>query len=158
MERYALAKVALGKEAADLVICGGKLVNVCTKEVYDADVAIKGDSIAYIGDCTHTIDENTEIIDAKGKYICPGLIDQHVHTYESQMDVVEYANAVVPLGVTGVVNDFYGECVIGGIKAIGPLWISQKNRRRLKFFLLFPCPLIIRTCPSTTWVIPRKKR
>ncbi|PWM32514.1 MAG: hypothetical protein DBX58_03715 [Clostridiales bacterium] len=147
MERYALAKVALGKEAADLVICGGKLVNVCTKEVYDADVAIKGDSIAYIGDCTHTIDENTEIIDAKGKYICPGLIDQHVHTYESQMDVVEYANAVVPLGVTGVVNDFYGECVIGGIKAIRSSLDIAKKQTPLKIFFALPMPAYYQNLP-----------
>lgn len=147
MDRYALAKVALGEEAADLVISGGDLVNVCTKEIYAADVAIKGDSIAYVGDCAHTIGENTKIIDAKGSYICPGLIDQHIHTYESQMDVVEYANAVVPLGVTGVVNDFYGECVIGGVKAVRSSLDIAKKQTPLKMFFALPMPAYYQNLP-----------
>lgn len=147
MERYALAKVALGEEHADAVIRGGKLVNVCTREIYAADVAIKGDSIACIGDCSHTIGKGTELINAAGKYICPGLIDQHVHTYESQMDVVEYANAVVPLGVTGVVNDFYGECVIGGVKAVRSSLDIARRQTPLKIFFALPMPAYYQNLP-----------
>lgn len=147
MDRYSLARVALGEDYADLVIQGGKLVNVSTKEIYYADVAIKGESIACIGDCSHTVGKDTAILNAEGKFICPGLIDQHIHTYESQMDVVEYANAVIPLGITGVVNDFYGECVIGGIKAIRSSLDIAKKQTPLKIFFALPMPAYYQNLP-----------
>ena len=42
--------VGLGRRPADKVFSGGRLVNVFTAEVYEADVAIAGDRIAAIGD------------------------------------------------------------------------------------------------------------
>jgi adenine deaminase len=54
---------------------GGKLVNVATSEIYPADVAIKGDRIAAIGDVKRSRGSKTEIIDAKRAYLVPGLVD-----------------------------------------------------------------------------------
>ncbi len=46
MDTKKLIDVAAGREPADLVLKGGRLVNVFTEEVYEADVAIAGDRIA----------------------------------------------------------------------------------------------------------------
>jgi len=43
---------AEGVRKADLVLTGGRLVNVATGEVYPADVAVVGDMIAAVGDVT----------------------------------------------------------------------------------------------------------
>lgn len=147
MKRMDCAKVAMGEIPADMVIQGGKLVNVITGEIYPADVAIKEDRICYIGDCSHTVGKETVCYDAKGQYICPGLIDQHVHTYESQLSIVEYANAVVPLGITGIVTDFYGECVIGGVKAIRKSLDIAKAKTPLKMFFALPMPAFYQNRP-----------
>ena len=64
--------VGLGKRKADLVFQGGKLVNVFTAEVYEADVAVAGEVIAAIGDVSETVGEDTQIVDASGMHIVPG--------------------------------------------------------------------------------------
>jgi adenine deaminase len=72
-----LIRVILGKERADLAIVNARVVNVYTGEIQDHhSVAVKGEWIAYVGDDPgDTIGPNTEIIDAKGKTVIPGLID-----------------------------------------------------------------------------------
>lgn len=62
----------------DLVIKGGKVV--FRDEVKHVDIAIKDGKISVIAE---TIDgEVTKIIDAKGQYVMPGMIDTHVHICE----------------------------------------------------------------------------
>jgi len=75
--RRALIDVALGNEPAELAITNGRVVNVHTREIYSAGVAIKGDRIAAVGDIDYAIGENTEVIDAENRYVTPGLIDGH---------------------------------------------------------------------------------
>ncbi len=76
-----LMKVALGKEKADLAIINGTILNVYTGEFLDRySVSVKGEWIAQVGEDTEgTIGVRTEIIDAKGRIIIPGLIDAHAH-------------------------------------------------------------------------------
>ena len=50
MRRREIVKVALGKQPADTAIVGGRVVNVHTLEILEADIAIKGDRIAAVGD------------------------------------------------------------------------------------------------------------
>lgn len=76
-----LIEVAMGKRPADLVIQGGKLVNVLTREIYLADVAILGDRIVAVGQADYTVGPETVIIEAQGKYLTAGLIDVHLHTH-----------------------------------------------------------------------------
>ncbi|MGZ1129178.1 adenine deaminase, partial [Lactobacillus delbrueckii subsp. bulgaricus] len=64
------------KIKADLAIMGGTLINVNTGEYYLADVAIyKGRIVAVDQDISDYLDDHTQIVDAKGKYLAPGLID-----------------------------------------------------------------------------------
>ena len=66
-----LAAVAQGYTPADTVIRNGTLVNVCTHELQESvDVAISKGRIALVGDASHCIGENTQVIDATGTYIC----------------------------------------------------------------------------------------
>jgi adenine deaminase len=46
-----------------------------------------------------------EIIDVKGDFLCPGLIDGHVHIESSMVTIPEFARAVLPNGTTSVVID-----------------------------------------------------
>jgi adenine deaminase len=76
-----LINVTLGREKADLAIINATILNVYTGELLENhSVAIKGEWIAYVGDEPEdTIGPQTNIIDAKGKTIIPGLIDGHTH-------------------------------------------------------------------------------
>jgi adenine deaminase len=126
-------------DIADTVIRGGNLVNVYTKEIYPADVAIKGKMITRIGNVDEFVRDSTLVINAKGKYLTPGLIDSHLHTYESHMPITEYARAVVPHGTTAIITDFYGEGVVGGVKTIRFL-LDLAKKTPLKVYFVLPTP------------------
>jgi adenine deaminase len=76
-----LNSVAMGEGKADVVLKNCKLVNVYSREIVpEIHVAIKKDRIAYVGkDASHTVGDNTGVIDLQGKYITPGFVDPHIH-------------------------------------------------------------------------------
>ncbi|MBA2461930.1 MAG: adenine deaminase [Actinobacteria bacterium] len=92
--------VARGDEPADLVVCGGRVLSVFTREWLEADVAICDGMIAGIGSY-----EGAQTIDADGAYVAPGLIDAHLHLETSKLLPSEFARLVLPLGTTAVVAD-----------------------------------------------------
>ncbi len=100
---HELINVAQGRLPADLVIKGGMLVNVNTREIYQTDVAIRRDRIAYVGNVDHCIGSETEIVDAKGSFLVPGLIETHMHTESSGVTLTQLARILLPRGVTTVV-------------------------------------------------------
>jgi N-acyl-D-aspartate/D-glutamate deacylase len=65
---------------AVLVLRGGTLVDVASrKETSDSTIVMQGGRIEQIGSGNTAIPEGAQIIDAKGKWIIPGLIDSHAH-------------------------------------------------------------------------------
>jgi adenine deaminase len=136
-ETRRLIDVALGVEAADTVIKGGKLINVFTREIYPADVYIKGERIAAVGEGDYLIGDNTEIIDASGQYVAPGFIDPHVHLESSAVTVSEFAGAVVPKGVTTIAEDPHEIANVLGIPAI-ELLVEEAALTPLNLLLRVP--------------------
>jgi adenine deaminase len=92
--------VARGDEPADLVIAGGRVLSVHTREWLEADVAVCDGWIAGVGRY-----DGREQIDAAGRHVVPGLIDAHLHLESSMLLVDEFAKLVLPLGTTSVVAD-----------------------------------------------------
>lgn len=137
--RRPLVDVAMGRRPADTVIRGGVLVNVNTAEQYPADVAISGQRIAAVGDVGHTVGAATRVIDAGGRYLTPGLIDTHIHSYHSYLGIPEYVEAMLRHGVTAVADGFYGQGIVGGMDAIR--W-SKETFDRMPIRLLFVVPMM----------------
>ncbi len=102
-----LVAVAAGRAPADTVIRGGRLVNVQTREILDGwQVAIAKGRFAYVGpDASHCIGEATEVIEAEGRYIIPGLCDAHMHIESGMLTPAEFARAVIPHGTTSMFVD-----------------------------------------------------
>ena len=88
-----MIRAGRGKIPADKVIKGGQLVNVMSSEIYPADIAIYKDMIAAVGDVEDYVGPETEIIDAKGKYLTPGMIDGHIHSECSKLSITSYAKS-----------------------------------------------------------------
>ena len=92
--------VASGKEPADLVVKGGKVLNVFTGEITQGDVAVVDGYIAGIGQY-----EGKREVNALGRFISPTFIDGHVHIESSMVSPVEFAKVQVKNGVTAVIAD-----------------------------------------------------
>ncbi|MBT9281870.1 MAG: amidohydrolase family protein [Hydrogenibacillus schlegelii] len=102
--RYELIEVARGRRAADVVLCGGHVINVYSGEYVPYNVAIYKDRIAYVGPREVGVGEQTRIIDVTGKYLSPGFIEPHAHPWV-MYNPISLAEKVVPLGTTTIVND-----------------------------------------------------
>jgi adenine deaminase len=92
--------VARGDEPADLVVRGGRVLSVFTREWLETDVAIAEGYVAGLGDY-----EGTEEVDATGRFVVPGFIDAHMHLESPKLLPDEFARLVLPLGTTAVVAD-----------------------------------------------------
>lgn len=92
--------VASGKEPADLVVKGGKVLNVFTGEIIQGDVAVVDGYIAGIGQY-----EGKREVNALGQFISPTFIDGHVHIESSMVSPLEFAKVQVKNGVTAVIAD-----------------------------------------------------
>ena len=122
MEINELVRVARGDAPADLLLRNARLVNVYSGEIYTADVALKGSRIAALGS---GYQGKTEI-DLKGSYLAPGLIDAHVHIESSMVGVRQFAQAVVPRGVTSVVADPHEIANVLGLDGIRYMFDQAK--------------------------------
>src|SRR5213592_314032 len=92
--------VARGDEPADLVVRGGRVLSVFTREWLETDIAIAEGYVAGLGDY-----EGTEEVDATGRYVVPGFVDAHMHLESPKLLPDEFARLVLPLGTTAVVAD-----------------------------------------------------
>ena len=74
-----------GDALADLVLRNARIINVFTDEIDTADIAIS--DIAISGNCIVGVGayHGRKEVDLHGKYVCPGLIDGHIHI-ESSID------------------------------------------------------------------------
>ncbi|MGE3832147.1 MAG: adenine deaminase [Parvibaculaceae bacterium] len=102
-----LIDVAMGRSPADLVITGGRWVNVYSGEVIPkTDIAIADGRIAYVGpDARHAMGDATTVVGAEGRYLVPGLCDGHMHVESGMVTVSEFARAVIPHGTTSMFID-----------------------------------------------------
>lgn len=118
MKRREMSEVFNGTRKADIAITGGTLVNVLSREMYEADVAIVEDRIISTGDVSFYIGKDTKIIDATNKYIVPGFIDGHIHPESSNLSVSSFASIVLEHGTTTIMTDFHEVGVVSGLKGI----------------------------------------
>ncbi len=115
-----LVSVAAGRAPADTVIRGGTWVNVQTREVLEnTDIAIADGRFAYCGpDASHCIGPDTEVIEAKGAYLIPGLCDAHMHIESGMLTPAEFARAVIPHGTTTMFTDPHEIANVLGLRGV----------------------------------------
>ncbi|MEL7133058.1 MAG: adenine deaminase [Pseudomonadota bacterium] len=115
-----LVQVAAGRAPADTVIRGGIWVNVHTREALpDHDIAIKHGRIAcVVPDASAQIGPQTEIIEAQGRYMIPGLCDGHMHIESGMLTPAEFAAAVIPHGTTTMFTDPHEIANVLGLEGV----------------------------------------
>ncbi len=115
-----LVDVAMGRSPAHLVIRQGKWVCVQSGEIIpDTDIAIVDGHIAFVGaDASHCIGAETQVIEAEGRYLVPGLLDGHMHVESGMVTVTEFVRAVAPHGSTGLFVDPHEIANVFGMKGV----------------------------------------
>ncbi len=90
-----------GVAAADLVLKGGRFLDLVTGDLVASDIAITGGRIVgTFGDYRGVTE-----IDARGQVIVPGFIDTHLHVESSLVTPHEFDRCVLPHGVTTAICD-----------------------------------------------------
>ncbi|WP_025200558.1 adenine deaminase [Brucella abortus] len=90
-----------GREPADIVLKGGRFLDLITGELVESDIAICEDRI--VG--TFGTYRGKHEIDVSGRIVVPGFIDTHLHIESSQVTPHEFDRCVLPQGVTTAICD-----------------------------------------------------
>jgi len=147
-----LMKVALGEAEADSAIVNGDIVNVHTGEVLSGDtVLIKRDKIAYVGkNADKAIGSSTQVIDATGKTLIPGLIDGHTHM-DYLYSTSEYVRYAMKGGTTTIITEVSGVVFPLGYQGVIEFLRSTQNQP-IKIF--FTAPSMVTVNPVGMEYIP----
>jgi adenine deaminase len=134
-----LVNVAMGRAYADLVIRDGRWVCVQSGEmVAHTDIAIVGGHIAYVGaDASHTIGKKTKVIEAKGRYLVPGLLDGHMHVESGMITVTEFVRAAAVRGTTGMFIDPHEIANVFGLKGV-KLMVDEAAKQPIHVWVQMP--------------------
>ena len=109
--------VALGNNPADLLLQNGRVVDVLTETIYEADVAIADGKIAAIAP-QGTYSEAKRILDLQGAYIAPGLINAHCHVESSMAAPESYVKEELRWGTTTLITDPHEIANVSGAEGI----------------------------------------
>jgi adenine deaminase len=137
--------VARGDEPADLVVSGGKVLSVFTKEWLETDVAIVDGFVAGLGSY-----EGNETLDAAGRYVVPGFVDAHMHLESVKLMVDEFARLVLPLGTTAVVADPHEIANVLGVDGVHWLLDASADLQLDVYFMAPSC------VPASSFESPRR--
>ena len=149
-----LGAVAMGREAPDLVITGGRLLSTYTERIHaDREIWVKSGRIAAVKPAgtymalvkaAKSIGPKTKIYDAHGGILAPGLVDPHIHIESSMMTACAYAEGALLNGTTTIFCDSHeigNVCDTAGIE-----WMLRDARQApLSIFLTVPS-----TVPATS--------
>lgn len=138
--------VAVSRAPADTVVRDCTVLDVHTGLFRRGGIAIVGERIAYVGAVDDLVGPDTKVVEGKGRIAVPGLIDGHIHTYESHLPVGELARGFFRCGVTTIVTDFYGEAVVRGVEAVEAA-IEEARKSPLNAVFVLPMPALYQDEP-----------
>ncbi|MFL6372890.1 MAG: adenine deaminase [Nitrososphaera sp.] len=104
-----------------MLVTNAKIVNVFSGEIHQADVAIAdGIFVGFIPEGDEVYNTKN-LYDAQGRYMCPGLIDGHIHLESTFLSPREFCNVVAPHGTSAVICDPHEIANVLGLKGINYL-------------------------------------
>jgi adenine deaminase len=141
-----LVDVAAGRAPADLVIRNGRWVNVYSGEIIPrTDIAVAAGRFALVGNAGHTIGSATEVVDADGRYLVPGLADGHMHVESGMVTATEFARAVIPHGTTSMFVDPHE---IGNVLGLAGVRLMHDEAVQLPINMFVQMPSCVPSAPG----------
>jgi adenine deaminase len=120
-----------------MIIVNGRVVNVSNGTISPGGVAIAGEHIAAVGAVEGLAGQGTTVLDAGGAFLTPGLIETHMHAYESNLNPTELAALLLARGTTALPEAMYGPGQIRGIEAVRFL-VDELRRTPMNVLLQVP--------------------
>ena len=125
-------KVARGEKPADLLIKGGKHINIFNGEITDASLAIYDGVIIGTGNYNAN-----EVHDLNGAYLLPGFIEGHIHIESSKLTPLCFAETVLQRGTTTVIADPHEIANVYGLDGIRYM-IAEARKTPLDIYYMLP--------------------
>ena len=135
--------IATHNQPGDLVLRGGRVVNVFTGEIDIANVAVADRHIIGVGD----YEEAATVIDLDGAFVAPSFIDGHIHTESSLLWVTQFARAVVPHGTGAIVTDPHEIANVAGLPGFRAIVDASRG---LPIDIRFTVPSCVPASPNET--------
>ena len=134
-----LVDVAMGRKPAEMVIRKGQWVCVQSGEIIPGtDIAIIEGHIAYVGeDASHCIGDKTQVVEADGRFLVPGLLDGHMHVESGMVTVTEFVRAVAPRGSTGLFVDPHEIANVFGLNGV-KLMVDEAAQQPIHVWVQMP--------------------
>jgi adenine deaminase len=124
-----------GQEKVDLVIKNTRIVNVVSGEIHQADVAIADGTFVGFGEGYDAAAKQS--YNAQGRYMCPGLIDGHIHIESTFLSPGEFCNVVASHGTSSVIYDPHEIANVLGLTGLDYFLQSSMNLP-VKVYLTMP--------------------
>ena len=137
--RKELVEAAQGIRPCDLCIDNVQIVNVFTKEILPATVFIYGDYIAEVDYNNATSAHAKQHFDGENRFLCPGLIDSHVHIESSMLTPKNFAEAVIPHGTTTIITDPHELANVLGVDGVKYAVQASQNLPMNQYILIPSC-------------------
>lgn len=128
-----LAPAALGKVKADTIFKNCKIVDVFTGEVVDGNIGIKDGIILGVSRSM----QGRKEIDLKGAYVCPGLIDAHLHLESTMVSPAELVATAAACGTTTFIVDPHEAANVSGADGINYI-LDQTEKSPANVFVMLP--------------------
>lgn len=125
---------ALGKQPADLLLTGCRLVNVLSGRIEEGvSIAIAGSRIVGIGDYP-----SNEVIDVGGQFVYPGLMDAHMHIESSKLTIPQLARLFSRHGTTSIFADPHEIANVASIEGVSYLLDTAAYNDRVSVYFTIP--------------------
>lgn len=128
--------VALGNDPADLLLQNGRVVDVLTETIYEADVAIADGKIAGIGP-RGSYSKAKQVLDVQGAYLAPGLINAHCHVESSMAAPESYVREELRWGTTTLITDPHEIANVAGAEGIRYM-LKAGGRMPINYYVELP--------------------
>ncbi len=134
--------VARGEAPADLVLGGGRVVNLFTGEVEEVDVAVHDGVVAGLGAY-----QGRERVELRGAFLVPGFIDGHLHVESTLLGPAQLARVLAPRGTSALVADPHEIANVLGLAGVRAM-LTASAGLPLSFF--FNAPSCVPATPLET--------
>ncbi|HKW04910.1 MAG TPA: adenine deaminase C-terminal domain-containing protein [Nitrososphaerales archaeon] len=133
-----LVSASLGRIPLSLLVRNAQVLNVFTGEILRSSIGIFKDTIVFVGS-EAPAQKVEKIIDARGAFAIPGLIDTHLHIESTMMIPTRFAEAVLTRGTTTVCADPHEIVNVLGIKGLRMMLDNAKDLPMKIFFFVPTC-------------------